>query len=183
MNIDKKLSPQAIIALKEALPIIFWKKDDLLDFIKLVIDNKSIVGTINWNVTKRESIKELIERMLNRQDIYKNDLMNLLLAVTDFDDFSNLKYWDEDGTKTKRAKEAVNKLRTHTKGYIQITQEQEEARQRKIENEKKIKINKSLSEELEILKKKFNKLAITKDVQNEGLNLKNSCMIYFYYMI
>ncbi len=172
MSVDKKISPQAIIALKEALPVIFWKKEDLQDFIKLSIDNKSIISTINWNGTKRESIKELIERMLNRQDIYKNDLMNLLIAVTDFDDFSNLKYWDEDGTKTKRAKEAVNKLRSHTKGYIQITQEQEESRKRKIETEKKIKQNKSLSEELEILRERFNQLAITKDVQKRGFELE-----------
>lgn len=172
MSNEKKISPNAIISLKDALPVIFWKKEDLQDFIKLTIDNKSIVGTINWNVTKRESIKELIERMLNRQDIYKDDLMNLLLAVTDFNDFSNLTYWDEDGSKTKRAKEAVNKLRIQTKGYIQVTQEQEEARKRKIEIEKKIIQNKSLNEELEILKTRFNKLAITKDVQKRGFELE-----------
>ena len=34
---DKKLSPQAILALKEALSVIFWKREDLQDFIKLSI--------------------------------------------------------------------------------------------------------------------------------------------------
>src|SRR6478672_7138375 len=118
MNQTKKISPQAILALKEALAVVFWKKEDLQDFIKLTMANNAIVGTINWNGTKRESVKELIERMTNRLDIYQDDLMNLFLAVTDFDDFSNLKFWDEDGSKTKVAKDAVAKLRTHTKGYI-----------------------------------------------------------------
>lgn len=137
MTTEKKISPQAIVALKEALSVIYWKKEDLQDFIKMSIDNKTIIGTINWNTTKRESVKELIETMLNRIDIYQNDLMNLLFAVTDFNDFSNLKFFDEDGSKTKRAKEAVDRLRKYTKGYIQISQEQEEAKKRKLETEKK----------------------------------------------
>lgn len=172
MNNDKKISPQAILALKEALSVIFWKREDLQDFIKLSIDNKAILGTINWNVTKREAVKELIERMTDRPDIFKTDLMNLLLAVTDFNDFSNLKYWDEDGSKTKKAKEAVNNLRTFTKGYIQITKEQEEAQKRKVEAEKKINKNKTLNDELAALKERFNLMTTAKDLQKRGFELE-----------
>lgn len=169
---DKKISPQAILSLKEALPVIFWKKENLQDFLKLVIVNNTIVGTLNWGGTKREAVKELIERMLNRTDIYKDDLMNLLLAVTDFDDFSNLKFWDDDGSKTKTAKQAVENLRKHTKGYIQKTKEQEEAQKRKTETETKIIQNKSLSDELNKLKERFNKLATLKDLQKRGFELE-----------
>lgn len=172
MSKDKKISPQAILALKEALSVIFWKREDLQDFIKLSIENNAIVGTINWGGTKREAVKELIERMTNRPDIYKTDLMHLLLAVTDFNDFSNLKYWDEDGSKTKKAKEAVNNLRTYTKGYIQITQEQEESQKRKIEAEKKINKNKSLNDELSVLKDRFNLMTTAKDLQKRGFELE-----------
>lgn len=172
MTDDKKISPQALMALKEALSVIFWKREDLQDFIKMTIDNKAIIGTINWGTTKRESVKELIERMVNRQDIYKNDIINLLIAVTDFNDFINLKFWDEDGSKTKRAKEAVARLRNYTKGYIQITLEQEEAKKRKIETEKKIIRNKSLDDELSKLKDIFNQLALTKDLQKRGFELE-----------
>ena len=169
---EKKISPQAIVALKEALSVIYWKKEDLQDFIKMSIDNKAIVGTINWNVTKRESVKELIERMLNRQDIYKNDLLNLLIAVTDFNDYNNLKFFDEDGTKIKRAKEAVERLRKYTYGYIHLTQEQEEAKRRKVEAEKKIIRSKSLDEELLKLREKFNQIAKLQDLQKRGYELE-----------
>ena len=172
MTTDKKISPQAIISLKEALAVIFWKKEDLLDFLKLSITNNAILSTVTWSGTKREGIKELIERMTSRPDLYKDDLMSLFINVTDFEDFSNLKYWDEDGLKTKKAKEAVTKLRTHTKGYIQISKEQEEAQKRKAETEKKIKQNKSLDEELNILKNRFNTLASTKDLQKRGFDLE-----------
>lgn len=173
MSIDnKKISPQAILALKEALSVIFWKKEELQDFTKLSIENPAIIGTINWNTTKRESVKELIERMLNRQDLYKNDLMNLMTSVSDMNDFSHLKFWDEDGTKTKKAKEAVVKLRNLTKGYFQITREQEEAKKRKIETEKKINKNKSLENELNTLKASFVEIASGKNNQKRGFELE-----------
>src|SRR4051812_27263357 len=101
----KKISPQAILALKNALPVIFWKKDELKDFVNLTLKNPSIVATINWDVTKRESVKELIERMTNRPDIYHEDLVNLIIGVTDFTEFPHLEFWDDDGTKRKKAKE------------------------------------------------------------------------------
>lgn len=157
---NKKISPQAVMALKEALSVITWKKDDLRDFLKLSMDNSAIIGTINWSGTKRESVKELVERMTNRLDLYKTDLMNLLLVVTDLTDFPQLDFWDEDGTKKAKAKKAVENLRKHTKGYIQITKEQEQAKVRRENTESRIAKNKSLQDELSTLKLLFNKLAM-----------------------
>ncbi len=169
---EKKISPQAILALKEALAIIFWKKDDLKDFIKLTLEKSLIVSTINWDGTKRESVKELIERMTNRPDLYQQDLLNLILAVSDFTEFPHLKFWDDDGSKQRSAKEAVEKLRTQTKGYIQITKEQDEARQRREEVEKRIAKKKSLDEEIENLKVKFQSIASNKNLQKRGYDLE-----------
>ncbi|MBI2284774.1 MAG: hypothetical protein HYU71_13760 [Bacteroidetes bacterium] len=172
MSNVKKISPQAILALKDALSVIFWKKEDLQDFVKLTISNNAIVGTINWNGTKREAVKELIERMTNRLDIYQDDLMSLFIGVTDFEDFRNLDFWDEDGTKKKNAREAVAGLRSYTKGYIQQTKEQEDAQKRKRETEKKIIASKSLNNELNELKRRFNLLATTTDLQKRGFELE-----------
>lgn len=168
----KKISAQGILALKEALSVIYWKKENLRDFIKLTLNNSAIVGTIDWTATKRESVKELVERMTNRTDLYRDDLMNLLLAVTDFNDFSHLDFWDEDGSKKKKAKLAVENLRKHTKGYIQITQEQDESRKRKLEVEKRIAKSKSLDEELNTLKQRFTTISMIKDKQKRGFELE-----------
>ncbi|PXY40535.1 hypothetical protein DMB65_11515 [Flavobacterium cheongpyeongense] len=172
MEQKKKISPQAILSLKEALSVIYWRKEDLQQFIKLTIDNTAIIGTINWSVTKREIVKELLNRMTNRLDLFENDLMNLILAVTDFNDFSNLQYWDEDGSKTKKAKEAVNNLRSFTKGFIQITQEQEEAKNRKAKAEQATKKALSLEQELFQLKEEFNKIAINRNFQQRGFKFE-----------
>ncbi|MFB9079491.1 hypothetical protein ACFFLS_06360 [Flavobacterium procerum] len=172
MQPNKKISPQAILSLQEALSVIFWRKEDLQQFIKLTLDDTLIIGTINWTLTKREIVKELLNRMTNRLDLFENDLMNLILAVTDFNDFSNLKYWDDDGSKTKKAKEAVNNLRNYSKGFIQITKEQEEAKERKAKADQSTKKALSLENELYKLKEEFNKIAINKNFQQRGFQFE-----------
>lgn len=172
MEENKKISPQAILAVKEALSVIYWKKEDLHQFVKLTLDNPAIVSTINWTATKREIVNELILRMTNRLDIYQPDLMNLIMAVTDFNDFSNLNYWDEDGSKTKRAKQAVNSLRNLSKGFIQITKEQEEAKERKAKADQTSKKVLSLEQELSQLKNEFNAIAINKNFNQRGFQLE-----------
>lgn len=169
---QKKITPQAIMALKEALAVIFWKKDDLKSFIKLTLDHSSIVSTIDWNVPKRDSIKELIDRMVNRPDLFRAEIMNLLISVTDFNDFGHLKFWDDDGSKTKKAIEAVANLRAHTRGYFQITKEQEEAKNRKTGSEIKIKKAVTLESELSKLKSSFNVIAVNQNFQQRGFDFE-----------
>ncbi|SCY08453.1 hypothetical protein SAMN05192588_1058 [Nonlabens sp. Hel1_33_55] len=169
---NKKISAQGILALKEALSVIFWKKEQLKDFVKLTLNNSSIVNYIDWSGSKRESVKELLERMTNRLDIYRDDLMNLILAVTDFNDYSHLEFWDEDGSKRKKAKLAVEKLRTQTKGYIQITKEKDDARKRKLEVEKRIAKSKSLDDELIALKNRFIEISMMTNLQKRGFELE-----------
>lgn len=178
----KKISPQAIMALKEALSVIFWKKDDLKDFLKLTIENKTIISTISWSGLKRETVKELIERMTSSLDIYETDLMALLLNVTDKTDFPELEFWDDDGSKTKKAKLAVDNLRKQTVGYIQLTKEEELAKQRRKETEKRIAKKASIEEELQELKDLFNKLATNSNFQQRGFQfekfLNNLFLLY-----
>lgn len=169
---NKKFSPQSIIALKDALSLIYWKKEELQDFLKIAIENSTIISTVNWTVTKRESVKELVERMLNRQDIYGNDLYYLIQAVSDITDFSHLQFWDDDGTKIKKAKIAVENLRSLTKGHFQQSKEKEEAKKRRIETEKLINKNKSLESDIEQLKKLFNKIALGTNFQQRGYDLE-----------
>ncbi len=160
------------MALKEALSVIFWKKDDLRDFLKLTLVRKTLITTINWDGLKRESVKELIERMTSRLDLFEEDLMTLLIAVTDMTDFPQLVYWDEDGSKRKKAEQAVENLRKHTIGYIQLTKEQDAANKRRQEAEKRIAKNKSLDDELKELKNLFNKLATNNNFQQRGFQFE-----------
>jgi len=169
---NKKLSAQAIIALKDTLPLLYWKRDHLKDFLKITLANNEIVNYLDWSGTKRVTVKELVDRMVNRPDIYSEDLLNLFAAVTDFEDFENLTFWDEDGNKRKAAKEAVRKLRTFTTGHIQLSKEKEEAQKRKSEFEKKIVSHKNHKEDLEKLYANFKLIASNNNFQQRGYQLE-----------
>jgi hypothetical protein len=171
-NASKKISPQALNQLKDTLSVIYWKKDQLRDFLKIVLTQNAILATLDWNGYKREVVNELIRRMIDRPDIYETDLFALFHAVADFEDYANLKYWDEDGSKTKKARESVARLRSLTKGYFQLAVEQDQSEKRKIEHEKTVSKTLSIQEELLALKLKFDEIALCKNYQKRGYMLE-----------
>jgi hypothetical protein len=79
-----KITPSAIVALKEALSNIYWTKQDLRNFLSLAMKQNLIITTIDWNKTKYECVAEIIDRMVNRDDFYREDLINLFKQVHDF---------------------------------------------------------------------------------------------------
>lgn len=169
----QKISTQAIIALKDALSNIYWRKKDLRQFIELTIDNSAIVATIDWQEPlKQESVSILIDRMVARQELFQNDLLRLIQEVGNFSDFSHLTYFDKDGSLTKRAKECVAKLRNQTKGYFDAIEELKKAEERRTANIEKVKSTMHFSQKLEDLKAKFFEIAINNNKQERGFQLE-----------
>lgn len=169
----QKISPQALIALKDALSNIYWKKKELRQFIELTMENPYIVSTIDWQENpKSESVSLLIDRMIARQDLYQNDLLKLLQEVSNFNDFSHLKYWDEKGDLTKRAKDCVLKLRNQTKGYFDAIEELKKAEERRENNIEKVKKTIYFAEKLNDLKLTFFEIASNSNHQKRGFQLE-----------
>lgn len=128
----KQFSPEAIMALKEALTHIYWKRKDIKMFVYHTIDNKLMLSTIDFkNSTKEESVSILIDRMVQRLDLYYDDLLKLFDAVLHIRDFSHLKKWEDPETKIRNAQNAVESLRKHAEGYFQLQEEKQRAKQRK----------------------------------------------------
>jgi hypothetical protein len=140
----KDFSPEAILALKEALTHIYWRRKDIKTFVYHTIENNMIVPTIDFeSSTKEESVSILIDRMVSRKDIYHDDLLRLFDAVLHFKDFSHLKKWDDAETKIANAKNAVEALRKHAEGFFQLKEEKERSEERRkayesIQHEKEV---------------------------------------------
>ena len=70
----KTFSPEAILALKEALTHIYWKRKDIKTFIYHTLKNKMIVTTIDFeSSTKEKSVSILIDRMDARLELMSTD--------------------------------------------------------------------------------------------------------------
>lgn len=171
--IEKKISVQTLLALKDALTNIFWTKKDLRQFIELTLENPLIVSTIDWTEnTKLESVSQIIDRMAKRQDLYQTDLLKLIQETGNFNDFSHLKMWDDAETKIKKAKTAVEKLRNNTKGYFDTIEELKKTEQVRATNQAKIKESITYQQRLDELKSSFFEIAINDNHQNRGHQLE-----------
>ena len=174
----KQFSPNAILALKEALTYIYWKKQDLRSFVYHSVENKLLISTIDWdNCKKAESAGILIDRMVARPDLYENDLLRLFDVVMHFDDFTHLKRWDDPETKIKKAKDAVEALRKHASGYFKLKEEREKAEERRniftsMQREKESFLNM-----ISVLKDDFTRLIMETNKlipKKEDFHLRNS---------
>ena len=170
----KKFSPASITALKEALINIYWKKQDLKNFVKASIKNDSIIGTINWEFNRKfESVNELIDRMVARKDIYNDDLISLIYEVSNMTNFSHLKIWDDSEVKISKAKESVKCLREVSQGYFQVEDEKRELEKRRKKNQDYLKSLENNKEQIESLKQEFFQLTMESNPQSRGRQLEN----------
>lgn len=179
----KKFSPNAIQALKEALTHIYWKKQDLRSFVYHTLENKVFISTIDWdNNKKAESAGILVDRMVDRPDLFESDLLTLFNTTMHFDDFSHLKQWEDADTKIKRAKDSVTALRNHAQSYFQLKEEKDkiEARRNVFVNMQKEK--ESFSNMISVLKDDFMRLVTDKNPQKRGFAFEkflNSLFVLF----
>lgn len=179
----KKFSPNAILALKEALTHIYWKKQDLRSFVYHTVDNKMFISTIDWdNNKKAESAGILVDRMTARPDLFEEDLLKLFDVVVHFNDFSHLKQWDDADTKIKKAKDAVEALRNHASGYFKLKEEKEKIEARRTVFVSMQKETESFANMISVLKDDFMRLVVEQNAQKRGFAFEkflNSLFLLF----
>ncbi|MDY0290659.1 MAG: hypothetical protein RBR15_17695 [Sphaerochaeta sp.] len=165
----KTFSPNSVLALKEALTHIYWRKKDLRSFVYHTIENKSIIATIDWeNNLKNESAFQLVDRMVNRLDIYNEDLLQLFDAVMHMDDFSHLNQWEDSETKIKKAVDSVSALRTHAHGYFTLKEEKERSEKSKTAYQSMIAEKLNSQQKIVELRNDFFELSLEENTQKRG---------------
>ena len=108
MSENKKISPQAIVALEKALTVIYWYKRDLKRFLYQIIgDETGILAVIDWTDLKKNIAARVIDMLVKNGDRTHDILMQLIFSVSDFSDFSHLDILDGVKDNAKSANEAV----------------------------------------------------------------------------
>lgn len=168
----KKLSPIAVVALKEALANIYWYKSDLRSFLYSTISDKSILASINWDNYKRQIIEDLLEILLANQDRYLGDLTKLCASISEMTSFDHLRQLDGGEVKAKRAKVAVDKLRDILKPHEEIIHEEEEIVERQKRAAEKLHKNTAVRQKLNEINQVYSKMVISEDVYTRGFDLE-----------
>lgn len=167
----KKISPEVLLKLQNALSVIYWYKTDLRSFIASTIRDATILATQDWNdknVPKRDLVQDLIRRFVNNEIRYQEDLLALIRAVADFSDFSHLKYLDDGEKKVQQAKEKVAALANSSKGYLTQLKELERKESQKAINLEKEQKRQIRQENLTNLKNDFFSIISESSTQKKG---------------
>jgi hypothetical protein len=134
----KRLTPQAILALQEALALIYHYKNDLRRFLEACGVERPVLSQAPWDAYKRQIATEIVEVLLRDQATAV--LTKLCRDVSAMDNFDHLLRLEDGPRKVAVARAAVAELRR----LVQAEQKQEddeqvvaERRQRRRENEEK----------------------------------------------
>ena len=87
-------------------------------------------------------------------------------------DFSHLQKWDNPNVKIKKAKESVEALRQHTKGYFAIQKEKEEIAERRLSYNTNLQKNRDFLLKLEELKTEFYRMTSMSNKQKRGFDFE-----------
>lgn len=167
----KRISPNAIQALKAALTDCFWRKQDLLDYLRSEVDDERLLQGIDWlnpNVYKRESIRRFIDRLVCAQEVHRDLLLRLMVDVAAMDEFPQLAWLEDGSEKIAKAKESIRRLRRYITPYEQQLAEAAAALSRIESGKSRVDQQRALSDALERLRASYFELFMMDDAQRRG---------------
>ncbi len=134
MPTTRRISANAISALKDALTASFWFKRDLYDYAKAAVGgDPTFLSGIEWTSPdhyKRDSVSLFVDRLVRAQDEHQDLLLALLVDVAAMAEFPQLRRADDPEPKIAAAREAVARLGAVVEPYERALMEKQAAKER-----------------------------------------------------
>jgi hypothetical protein len=136
----KRLSSRAVLALQEALSVIYHFKKDLRRFLLACGVNNSLLSQVNWGEGqyKRQIVADLFDLILPNQVRFLPVITKLCREVAEMDNFAHLARLEDGPRKVAAAHAAVAELRRLVDSHQTLEEEErliEERRVRRIVRE------------------------------------------------
>ena len=125
-DFSKRISPNALTALKNALGVIYWYKEDLESYLRTSVDEPTILARIDFKGMKRDVASNLVTLLARNEDKFQRQLLRLMADVSQFSDFSHLARLDDGAAKVEKAKAAVASLRSQMGSLVNLFAEEAE---------------------------------------------------------
>ncbi|MFC7300378.1 hypothetical protein [Cognatiluteimonas weifangensis] len=169
---SKRMSPAALVALKEALCAIYWYKGDLRSFLQQSLSDPTPLNRINWQNYKRQIVSDLVDILTDDQDRHLGDLTRLCHSVCEMNQFQHLAQLDGGAQKVERARADVLQLRSLLTPHEQIKSERDEVAKRQREAAEKLKSNAAVRLKLEDIRNRYMALVTSPNAQQRGFELE-----------
>jgi hypothetical protein len=168
----KRLSPAAIVALKEALCVVYWYKSDLRSFLQQSLPNPSILATLDWGNYKRQIAADLVDFLCGNQDKHVDDLTKLCHEVCNIKSFKHLEALEDGEKKAERARQSVEHLRQLVESHDDKQQEEDAIAERQRRYAEKMRANAAVRQKLEEIKGRYMTLVTSSNPQQRGFELE-----------
>ena len=168
----KRLSPAAIVALKDALSAAYWYKNDLRSFLQQCLSNPAVLATLNWHAYKHQIISDLVDYLVKNPKKYMDDLECLCYETVRISSFGHLERLDDGAKKAEKARKAIGHLRSLVEPYELAIKEKEDLVQRQKRAADKLRANLAMRQKLEEIGARYKALVISRDVQARGYDLE-----------
>lgn len=166
----KRLSPAAIVGLKEALCAVYWYKADLRSFLQQCLSNPAVLATLNWGNYKRQIVSDLVDYFTRNQD--EHHLTRLCHAVCEITVFRHLGQLEGGAEKAERARAAVAQLKQLVEPHQQAQKEGDDLAERQRRAAEKLRANAAVRQKLEHIKSRYMALVVSQNVQGRGFELE-----------
>jgi hypothetical protein len=172
MTATKRLSPSAIVALKEALQSAYWYKSDLRGFLQNCLSDKTLTASRNWNNYKWQIVADLVDQLCVDQDRYLPDLTRLCYELTNLNSFYHLEQLEGGAEKAARARTAIKQLQELLRPHEELKREADAVAERQKHFREQLKANAAVREKLKELNERFLTVVSPSDPQQRGYELE-----------
>ncbi len=169
---SRRIAPAAIQALKEALTLIYWYKGDLRSFVSQCLSAPDVLARLDWQGYKRDVVGTLVDYLATNEELYQKELIGLMSAVCQVEDFSHLRRLEDGNDKAKKARAAVNALRVHMTGHQDLQSDKKEVETRRREARSRAVQASAVRQKLEEIKVTYSDLAVSTNPQRRGFLLE-----------
>lgn len=153
---NKTISPNAYIALADALWLIYWNKDPFELYVRAMVkDHSELLAQLNFQATKREVSGQLVKLLRANEARYLDVTVALMLDIAAMDRFPNLERQVDGADMVAKAKVAVAELRRWTGKQQEIIKEHEAHAAAIAEAAKKDQDGRAFAQSHEELKQRF----------------------------
>jgi len=168
----KRLSPAAVVALKESLCAVYWYKGDLRGFLQQCLSNPAILAKLNWDGYKRQIASDLVDYLVRGEDKHLGDLTKICYELCSITTFTHLKQLEGGEQKAQRASSAIAQLKTLVEPHQQVQKERDEFKERQKQAQEKLKASAAVRQKLEDIKARYMALVVSVNAQSRGFELE-----------
>lgn len=172
MNYMKVISPQAYVALRQALPLIVWRKAAFETYVRGAFgQHPEVLSHINFDLPKRENASTIMARLMADVSRYQETTIDLMLDIASMTRFPDIEMIRDAADRDKwlgRASEAVADLRRHTAGFEQVRAAADRRHAARAEYEGHAAAIRQFTDDIESIRQKFLELHGMSEPQKRG---------------